>query len=100
MDYIFTYSTDEFHYVAFTIPYYFQDSWSYLYNWYGNKKYRSMIKKNKENKGKKYFFLIIEPSTEGYWLNKWIEEFEKKSTYISTKKFGAIKVIVRQSILD
>lgn len=100
MDYIFSYSHEEFHYAAFTNPYYMQDSWHYLYNWYGNLKYKNMIEKNKENKGKKYVFLIIEPSTEGIYLNKWLESFEKESTIISINKFGPIKVIIRKNIVN
>ncbi len=100
MDYIFSYSKEEFHYVAFTVPYYMQDSWQYLYSWYGNLKYKNMINKNEENKGKKYVFLIIEPSTEGIYLNKWLESFEKDSIFISSKKFGAVQVIVRKNTVN
>ena len=69
-----------FEWEAFTIPYYYSDAYRYLIPWYGRQLVGNESEKMLSTPEKSAYYLIVEPSTEGYWLTKWIEEKEAVST--------------------
>lgn len=79
-----------FSYESFTIPYWSQDGWRYLFSWYGKNNYGFIPK---EGDGEKLFYVIIEPDGSQDYLNNWLKErFLGKSILIEEKDFGGIKV--------
>lgn len=77
-----------FEWEAFTIPYYYSDAYKYLVPWYGNKLVGSDAQNLLSAPNKKLYFLIIEPSTSGYWLDRWIKEKDGVSTKATESKYG------------
>ncbi|HLL60596.1 MAG TPA: hypothetical protein VK338_02675 [Candidatus Nitrosocosmicus sp.] len=90
-DYIFTNSEQPFNYDAFTIPYYHKESWDYLYSWYGSNKYKELVNNNNVD-NKKITYLIIEPSTNSVYLNKWLREYDNSTRIIEGKQIGSVLV--------
>lgn len=87
-----------FEWEAFTIPYYYSDAYRYLIPWYGRQLVGNESEKMLSTPEKSAYYLIVEPSTEGYWLTKWIEEKEAVSTKEDEKVFGSIKLEIRKKI--
>ncbi len=77
-----------FEWEAFTIPYYYNDAYKYLIPWYGNKLVGSNAQSLLSAPDKELYFLIIEPSTSGYWLDRWIKEKDGVSTKVKESEYG------------
>lgn len=85
-----------FSYEAFTVPYWCQDGWRYLFSWYGKKKYGFIPEEGKE---KDLFYVIIEPGGDKSYLNNWLKErFEGKTVLLEKKFFNGIEVQKRINI--
>lgn len=68
---------------AFTTPIYRPEAWHYLHSKYYPDKYDP---RNRE------FFLIIEPFADKIWLQKWLNDYNKKSVLISAEKIEGIEI--------
>ncbi len=97
MDYIFSHADTGFTIESFNIPYYHQQAWQYLYDWYGKKNYPAQYARNASSEGNAKVYIIIEPGTQGkvltYWLNK---NFSQNTILLNTVKIGEITVEERQ----
>lgn len=64
-----------FSYEAFTVPYWHNDVWEYLFQWYGQKRYRQIPVKEKPE----IVFLILEPETKDrqWFIDFWLKEKDR-----------------------
>lgn len=95
--FMFQYTRQGFDYDAFTIPYFNKQAWEYLYQWIGQSRYDEVFIINTRTlspQQKKYYILIIEPSTNGKYLDQWIASYKQKYQFIDSKKFGDIRMII------
>lgn len=102
LDFIFTNSHETFTIDYFTIPYFRNEGWKYLYEWYGKKKYPDAFDGNK-NQRAQLLYLIIEPynsdpknSLDVFWVDKWLTDYDKVSVLVKRKKVGNLEVQVRK----
>lgn len=96
LDYMFTHAPQGFDYDTFTIPYYEPQAWQYLYMWYGQKQYPGVYVENQQSTTKDIVYLVIEPATQGKYLNSWLQGYDKKTTLLKTVTIGTIQLQVRQ----
>ena len=76
----------------FTIPYFSDDAWRYLFSWYGERKYGYL-----PTEPTKIFYTIYQPSEGQPWfLDSWLEKEEKRGKKIKEVKFGVIGVERRE----
>lgn len=76
----------------FTIPYFSDDAWRYLFSWYGEKKYGYL-----PTEPTKIFYTLYQPSEGQPWfLDSWLTEEEKQGRKIKEVKFGVIGVERRE----
>lgn len=73
----------------FTIPYFSDHAWKYLFSWYGAKKYGYLP----AEVGSKTFYTIYQPDEGQPWfLSSWLEKEEKQGKTIERNQFGIITV--------
>lgn len=77
----------------YTIPYFKNEGWDYLFNWYGKRKYGYLPLEV----GAKSFYIIAQPDEGQPWFyNDWIKKESIGNKLIETKHFGIITVEKRE----
>lgn len=97
VDYIYqSAGQKDFSYELFTIPYWSQAGWQYLFSWYGAKRYGFLPKEmDKTN----IFYIIIEPGGDKLYLDNWLKEkIDPKGKTIEEMNFGGIRVQKRKAL--
>ncbi len=79
-----------FSFQAYTIPYFWQDAWTYLLGYYGNKKYGYLP----DDQGRKLMYVVIQRDTlDPGFQKKWYEETVSKwGTRTSQETIGEYRV--------
>jgi hypothetical protein len=95
VDYVYqSANKKKFSYEPFTIPYWSQAGWQYLFSWYGIKKYGFLPKNSDKNET---FYVIIEPGGDKLYLENWLKEsMDTKGEIVEEKNFGGIRVQKRK----
>lgn len=98
IDYIYQDAgSKNFGWEAFTIPYWSESGWRYLFSWYGKQKYGFLPKELKKGD---VFYVIIEPGGDKLFLNNWLKDsMDKRGKTIEEKNFGGIMVQKRDTLL-
>lgn len=77
----------------FTIPYFSDDAWYYLFSWYGERKYGYLPEEPAE-----IFYTVYQPSEGQPWfLESWLEKEEEQGRKTGEEKFGVIGVEKRKA---
>lgn len=99
IDYIYTDSDKKnFGWEAFTIPYWSNAGWDYLFSWYGVKKYKYLSRELKKGEN---FYVIVEPGGDIGFLNNWLkEQMDKRGKVLKENIFGEIKVQKRSTLYN
>ncbi|MEI7652901.1 MAG: hypothetical protein WCJ70_01295 [bacterium] len=87
-----------FEWEAFTIPYNQSEAYQYLLPWYGRQIVGDKVVDMLSAKNRDDYYLIVEPDTEGYWLDKWYKEKDGVSTIVSEQQFGGMKLQLRKKM--
>ncbi len=92
----FIYNTSKrqnFRYEAYTIPYFWNDAWQYMFQWYGKKTYA--IEPTETDVKYVYFIWEREPTIyQKDWLDRQVEQYEKTD---ASAIFGEVHVERRES---
>ncbi len=90
LDYIYIDTdTKEFNYEYYSIPYWKNEAWEYLFSWYGERKYGYLPSTNKTE----IFYVLIEPEEkQPLYQQDWYENMDKVSTLISSFESGRLKL--------
>jgi len=79
----------EFSYEYYSIPYWKNEAWEYLFIWYGKEKYGHLPSRDKTNT----FYVLIEPDeSQPLYQKNWYDGMNKMSTLITTFASGKLKV--------
>lgn len=79
----------EFSYDYFSIPYWKNESWEYLFNWYGISKHGYRPVPDRTN----VFYVFIEPDeTQPMYQSNWHDDLDKESKIVSEFKSGKLTV--------
>lgn len=94
LDFIFNETKGQkFNYIAYTIPYWKDEAWKYLFSWYGKNKYGYIPEKGEA----KSFYVIIEGDTENpAYLKNWLNNLNQKSNILMKKNINNIIVEKRK----
>lgn len=86
---------EAFNYEYYSIPYWKNEGWKYLFEWYGQKKYGY----NPQEKETKVFYLFIEPDiSQKLHQKNWYLEVNTKSRLIEARTFDKLIVEKRERI--
>lgn len=94
VDYIYQEAKGEkFSIHPFTIPYFSDHGWRYLFLWYGRKKYGYLP----AEVGSRTFYTIYQPSEGQPWfLSSWLNKEEDQGKLIKKRQFGVITIEKRE----
>jgi len=90
IDYLYQEAKQEkFSVHLFTIPYFSDHAWRYLFSWYGEKRYGYLP----TEAGSKTFYTIYQPDEGQPWfLSSWLAQEEKQGKIIERNQFGIIRI--------
>lgn len=96
LDLIFARPSNGFTIDAFTVPYFNNQAWLYLYDWYGSTAYVNKYERNQNIEKKEKVFVVVEPGSEGVFLDNWLLDFEKSSTLLNKETRGSLTIYERE----
>lgn len=76
-------------YISYTIPYWMDQGWQYLFGWYGVKKYGFVPEKGE---GGTFYILWQKDYNNLSYQNDWFKMLDQKSKILSEKQFGEVRV--------
>lgn len=80
---------EKFSFVAYTIPYWMEQGWQYLFQWYGGKKYGFVPQKGEGG----IFYMIWQKDYNNLsYQNDWFKKMDQKSKAAKEQKFGEVYV--------
>lgn len=87
-----------FTYDYYTIPYWQEEAWVYLFQWHGNEKYGYAPKVDRTNvERSEIFYTIIEPNTtDELHQNNWYGEYKKDLELLDSYEAGDLRVEKRK----
>lgn len=94
LDYVYQDAKGEkFSFVAYTIPYWMDQGWQYLFSWYGLKKYGFVPEKGE---GGTFYILWQKDYNNLSYQNDWFAGLNRKSKILSENQFGEVRVQKRE----
>lgn len=101
IDYVYTDAAgNEFTYDYYSMPYWREEAWIYLFQWYGKGKYGYAPPVDRTNVDRTpVFYTLIEPNeTAPVHLDNWYGEYKKDSELLDTYWSGKLRVEKRKSL--
>lgn len=88
LDYVYNEAGNKpFSYDYYSVPYWRNESWEYLFSWYGAKKYGYTPQKDRTQ----VFYVFIEPEEKlNYQKDQWYKGLEENSEFIDKKISGKL----------
>lgn len=99
IDYVYTDAKGtEFTYDYYSVPYWKEDAWIYLFQWYGKQKYgyAPAVDRTNEQRSSVYYTIIEPNESVPVHLDNWYGEYKKDSELIATFTSGKLKVEKRR----
>ncbi len=90
IDYVYKDAGDKkFSFVAYTIPYWMDQGWQYLFDWYGQKNYGYIPQRGE---GGSFYIIWQKDYNNLSYQNDWFVKMDQKSQVLSEKKFGEVNI--------